>query len=146
MYFHCRRHSCCLRPSVTRRLCKADVPFEFSVAQKTFPAGQYKIPADVKTHIVALYNADDRRVLFFAGAPILSPNGGDPGLEFVHLQDGTVYLSELWIDGSAGYRLSVPKRLRVMAANRPAARSHNNSIRPTTISEFTIPTRISWEH
>jgi len=29
---------------------------------------------------------------------------------------------------------------------RPAARSHNNSIRPTTISEFTIPTRISWEH
>jgi hypothetical protein len=100
---------------------KVDVPFEFSVAQKTFPAGQYKIAADVKTHIVALYNAEDRRVLFFAGAPILSPNGGDPGLEFVHLQDGTAYLSEFWIDGSAGYKLSAPKRLPVMAANELAS-------------------------
>jgi hypothetical protein len=100
---------------------KADVPFEFSVAQKTFPAGQYKIAADVKTHIVALYNADDRRVLFFAGAPILSPNGGDAGLEFVHLQDGTVYLSEFSIDGSAGYKLAVPKRLPVMSASRLAS-------------------------
>src|SRR5450631_3550415 len=92
--------------------------------RKPFRPANTKLPRTSRLTLSRCTTPTIGECFFFVGAPILSPNGGDPGLEFVHLQDGTVYLSEFWIDGSTGYRLSVPKRLRVMAANRPAARSH----------------------
>jgi hypothetical protein len=104
---------------------KADVPFEFSVGQKAFPAGEYRV-AEVAPHTLTLRNTNNGLAIVFLTKPMLSLAGSTPKLEFEELEDGRVVLSEVWANGGTGYKLHVPRRLPALAQNRPAGSSPRN--------------------
>src|SRR5882724_5003950 len=97
---------------------KVDVPFEFNVGQKTFPAGEYRV-AQVATHVLALRDGNNRFLTFVLTQPMSSDNRVTPKLRF-KVEDGRHVLSEAWADGGMGYLFSVPKRLIGVVQNRPA--------------------------
>lgn len=97
---------------------KADIPFEFNIGKKTFPAGEYRV-VKIAPHTLALRNGNDRFLASIVTAPVLSLNArSTPKLKF-EFADGQYVLSEVWPSGSStGYQLSMPKRFTSFAQNR----------------------------
>ena len=107
--------------NVGQLVLKADVPFEFRVGEKTFPAGEYRV---IRTapHTLALRDSKDGFLASVVTGSVVSLTPrSTPKLKF-ELEDGQYALSEVWPSGTTtGYQLSMPKRLPVFAQKRPAA-------------------------
>ncbi len=99
-------------------ILKADVPFEFSVGKKTFPAGEYQV-AQVATHILALRNSSNGVLAVVLTAPMLTQNPKYSAKLRFEVKDGRPVLSEVWTDGMEGYKLFVSNRLPALAQNQP---------------------------
>jgi hypothetical protein len=100
------------------RTIKADVPFEFSVGQNTYPAGQYWI-MQIAPHILALRDGNNAFVALAMTQPMSSLSTFNPKLRF-EIKDGRTALSEVWSDGATGYKLPVSKKHFGLAQNQPA--------------------------
>jgi len=105
---------------VQRLILKVDVPFEFNVGKKTFPAGEYLV-VRIAPYTLALRDSKGRFLTSVGTGTVLSLTArSTPKLKF-ELQDGRYVLREVWPGGStAGYQLSSPKRLNAFAQNHPA--------------------------
>lgn len=106
---------------VEQPVLKADVPFEFSIGKKTFPAGEYGI-VRIAPHTLALRDSSNGFLTSVVTGSVVSLRArSTPKLKF-EFEDGRYALTEVWPDGTAtGYQLSVPKRLASYAQNKPAA-------------------------
>ncbi|HSS96964.1 MAG TPA: hypothetical protein VLK33_08040 [Terriglobales bacterium] len=96
-------------------LLKANVPFDFTVGKKTFPAGEYTV-VRLSAEILSLRSDSNSAVTTFVTSPtaeLVSQN--NPKLKFKTV-GGEYILTEIWPDGgSNGYELLVTKPLNVIA-------------------------------
>jgi hypothetical protein len=92
------------------RVIKANIPFEFSVDGKTFPAGKYRL-VSVSPEVLQLRDAEGRfltGVLTNSVETLDAP--GNPKLRF-YGEDGRYVLTEVWHNDLIGQRLPLPKSL-----------------------------------
>jgi hypothetical protein len=94
---------------------KADVPFEFTVGKKTFPAGEYHV---VRTapHTLSLRDSNGGVLMSVVTEPVLSLiSRSNPRLKFETV-GGQYILTEVWPEGAhTGYELLAQKRPNVIA-------------------------------
>jgi hypothetical protein len=102
-----------------QRTMRATVPFEFTVGNKIFSAGEYSIvnPApdrldvrDSRGHLLALLVTHNT-------LPPINNNNGGPRLIFF-VVGGEHVLAQVWMESSIGYELPSPKPDFVMAKRR----------------------------
>jgi hypothetical protein len=96
-------------------MLKAQVPFEFNVGEKVFPAGEYKV-ARVTPETIALRDSRNGSVVTVVTGSVESPKAhSTPVLRF-ELEDGRYVLTQVWEEGATtGYQLVRPKRLSLIA-------------------------------
>jgi hypothetical protein len=101
------------------RVIKANIPFEFSVGSKTFPAGRYRL-VSVSPAVLQLRDAEDHCltvVLTNSVETLKAP--GYSKLQF-YGEDGRYALTEVWQeDFTFGQQLQLPKSM-VKVAKRKA--------------------------
>ena len=95
-----------------------NVPFEFNVGEKIFPAGQYKI-VRTSPDMLVLRDGHDQFLASTVTGPVqardVQPNSK---LRF-EMKDGRHVLSQVWLAGvSTGYQLPAAKRLPMMAQHK----------------------------
>jgi hypothetical protein len=101
-------------------ILKVDVPFEFSVGKKAFPAGEYVV-VQVAPHTLALRDRNDKFLTAVMTASAVSLRIRPASKLKFELKDGRYALSEVWAEGStSGYRLSLPKQQDTLAQNHSA--------------------------
>jgi hypothetical protein len=99
----------------TQLILKVDVPFEFSVGKKVFPAGSYQV---VRTgpYTLALRDGNNEILVSVVTSPVVTRNARyTPALRFEF--DGEQHvLSQVWPGtGTTGYELSIPKSVTYLA-------------------------------
>jgi len=102
-------------------ILKADVPFEFSVGQKTFPAGEYRV-VQIAPHTLTLRDNNNHGFLFpvITGQLWSIEGRPTPQLKFEYAE-GQYALSAIWLEGTTeGHELLVHKRLRGTAQKQGA--------------------------
>jgi hypothetical protein len=99
-----------------RLILKVDVPFEFSVGNKTFPAGSYQV-VRIAPYMLALHDSKNGFLASVVTAPVVSRKARfTPTLQFE--VDGEQHvLSQVWPGSgtTTGYELPVPKRVTYVA-------------------------------
>jgi YD repeat-containing protein len=98
-----------------RLILKVDVPFEFSMGKKTFPAGSYQV-VRIAPYMLALHDSKNGFLASVVTAPVVSRKARfTPTLQFEF--DGEHHvLSQVWPgSGTTGYELPVPKRVTYVA-------------------------------
>lgn len=96
-------------------LLKANVPFEFSVGPKTFPAGEYQV-IRISPQVLTLRASDSSSVTTFVTEPITTLlSRENPKLKF-ETAGGQYVLTEIWPDGAAsGFQLVAKKHVNYVA-------------------------------
>ncbi|HEV3207844.1 MAG TPA: hypothetical protein VGZ28_12885 [Terriglobales bacterium] len=99
------------RAQSIERVIKANIPFEFSVGRKTFPAGNYRL-VSVSPEVLQLRDAEGRVLTWILTNSVETPDApGNPKLLF-YGQDGRYVLTEVWHnDLTIGQQLPLPKSL-----------------------------------
>ncbi len=100
-------------------ILKVDVPFEFNIGMKTFPAGRYFV-TKAAPDTLALRDRNNNTLTTFVTSSAQSLEVQPaPKVKFVRLEDGRNVLTEVWAAGTTfGYQISVPKRLVILAKNQ----------------------------
>ncbi len=95
-----------------------NVPFEFNVGEKVFPAGQYKIVRTAPDMLVLRDGHDQFLASVVAGPVQALGEQPDSKLRF-EMKDGRHVLSQVWLAGaSTGYQLPAAKHLAVLAQHK----------------------------
>jgi hypothetical protein len=106
---------------------KADVPFEFTVGKKTFPAGEYHV---VRTapHTLSLRDSNGGVLMSVVTEPVLSlMSRSNPRLKFETV-GGQYILTEVWPEGAhTGYELLAQKRFNVIAQTPSVAEGQTST-------------------
>ena len=94
---------------------KADVPFEFTVGSKTFPAGEYQV-IRIAEKVLTLRDSDNTSLVSFVTQPIVTLTSRDnPKLKF-QIVGGQHVLTQVWPVGAAsGYELFATKKVNYIA-------------------------------
>ena len=94
---------------ISPRVIKANVPFEFKVGAREFPAGHYSV-TESRQGVLSLQNEQGRAVALMLTHTVESANPVySPKLLFV-ASDGGYALLEVWQgEGTAGEQLARPK-------------------------------------
>ena len=117
----------------TRREMTANIPFSFSVADKTFPAGQYSVtrlnPASDKAAL-AIKSDDGRLSKIFLTVPILDSRMHESAkLVFSHYGD-QYFLAQVWTPAdNTGLAVPQSKSERTLARN-----AGRNKLGQTTVA------------
>ncbi len=107
------------------------VPFEFTAADKTFPAGDYLIVStapdqlsvrDSRGHVLASLVAHS------AGSP--DDNSRPPRLRFYSM-GGAHALAQVWMESSVGYELASPQPVPMMAKRPSPAPPAQSTVQST---------------
>lgn len=100
------------------RTIKANVPFEFLVGSKQFPAGDYFLVSNGQLDM-QLRDAQSRTLAIFHTKPVeSSTRPSKPKLEFL-VTGGDHVLSRVWQEGeNRGQELFLPKSLEVVARGK----------------------------
>ncbi len=86
---------------------KVDVPFEFSFANRSFPAGRYSLLQSAQ-HLLVLQDARGRNLATGFTTRIESPRASSAGKVTFHVVDGQKVFSELWYENdTAGEHIHV---------------------------------------
>jgi hypothetical protein len=86
---------------------KVNVPFEFSFANRTFPAGRYSFLQSAQ-HLLVLQDAQGRNLATGYTTRIESPTASSTGKVTFHVVDGQKVFSELWYENdTAGEHIHV---------------------------------------
>ena len=105
------------RAQSIERVIKANIPFEFSVDGKIFPAGKYRL-VSVSPEVLQLRDAEGRfltGVLTNSVETLDAP--GNPKLLF-YGEDGRYVLTEVWHDDLIGQRLPLRRSLEKMGKRK----------------------------
>jgi hypothetical protein len=133
------------RAQSIERVIKANIPFEFSVDGKTFPAGKYRL-VSVSPEVLQLRDAEGRfltGVLTNSVETLDAP--GNPKLRF-YGEDGRYVLTEVWpADGSIGQQLHLPKTLAT-AGRRKSGHTQSVAADNSRVVDSTNPGEDGNEH
>jgi hypothetical protein len=100
----------------------ADIPFEFNVGSKTMDAGQCQV--GVENPNLILVRCDGHRAASFALTNTVSSNKvEEQGKLVFHRYGDQLFLSQIWIAGSASGRELPPSRSERRAMQTAAAQS-----------------------
>jgi len=96
-------------------ILKADVPFDFIVGTKTFPAGEYYV-SRISAQTLSLRGSNNSFLTTFITEPVMSSfSQSNPKLKFQAV-GGQYVLTEIWPDGAAsGYELFATKKVNYIA-------------------------------
>jgi hypothetical protein len=95
-------------------LVSVEVPFEFNVGNKSFPAGEYWI-SRVAPYTLVLRDRRQRILTAMTVSPVEERWRTTPVLRF-QAENGRHLLLEVWPGGSrSGFQLSLPRRRVVLA-------------------------------
>jgi len=99
----------------SEQILKADVPFDFTVGKKSFPAGEYTV-SRTSPQILSLRSTDGGVLAVFLTEPLISRNSkANAKLRFETI-GGQYALTEVWAEGaSTGYQLLTSKRISYVA-------------------------------
>lgn len=102
----------------SRTLVKANIPFEFSVGAKSFPAGQYSVVQPLQ-NMIALRDEQGRDVALAFTQEVEQGhlNGEKPLLRFVSVGDHN-QLAEVWVLNQATGQRLIGSRLGSTIAER----------------------------
>lgn len=82
-------------------IVKVDIPFEFSVGNKAYPAGHYSL-AEIRQHIIALYDDSGRNIAMVLAYDVQPSLEGPAGSELkFDVVDGRRVLAEVWTGGES---------------------------------------------
>lgn len=102
----------------SRVILKVDVPFEFSVGKKVFPAGSYQL-VRISPHMLALHDSKNNLLTYVVTTPVVSREVRRAALKFGFNGEQHV-LSQVWAgNATTGYELSIPKRVTYLAQKQP---------------------------
>ena len=97
----------------SQTILKADVPFDFTVGKKTFPAGEYDV-VRITSQTLGLRGSDRRFLTTFVTEQVTSPMSySTPKLKFEAV--GGQYVLSGIDSANAGYELFVKKPLNIIA-------------------------------
>lgn len=99
----------------SQQILKADVPFDFTVGKKSFPAGEYSVTRTAPQTLI-LRNSHRGILMVVLTQPLISWNSQqNPKLKF-ETTGGQYVLTEVWPNGaSSGYELLTRKRVNYIA-------------------------------
>jgi hypothetical protein len=85
----------------TGTIAKVTIPFEFSIGDRTYPAGKYSL-TEVRQHVLALYDARGRNVAMVLAYDVQPTTevSNISELKFDVL-DGRHVLAEVWTEGDS---------------------------------------------
>jgi hypothetical protein len=86
-------------------LLKADVPFDFTAARKTLPAGQYMVERDSAAGLITIRSVDGRNAAMAITTGESSIVARQTGTLVFHRYGRKYFLSEVWTPGYDGRRL-----------------------------------------
>jgi hypothetical protein len=114
--------------AATGTIAKANIPFEFSIGDRTYQAGNYSL-AQLNQNLVALYDGNGHNVgLVLASVETTFQPPTDPKLKFA-LVNGRHVLTEVWTAGeSTGFVFAV-KGSKFPAQELPSMMSGDDTIR-----------------
>jgi hypothetical protein len=89
------------------RVVSATIPFEFIVADKTMPAGDYSIDCDLSHQLVNIESRqhDGRNAIRLTNLVEGKTGVTSPRLVF-NEREGRYFLAQVWTGGSMGYQLN----------------------------------------
>jgi len=96
---------------------RINIPFDFSFAGQTFPAGEYSV-TQPSQHMVALRDANKRTIAqsLSSGIQPITPVDG-PNVRFIS-ENGQHILSEVWMQDFAGEQMAKSKASADLLAKR----------------------------
>ena len=98
-----------------RLILKVDVPFEFSVGKKTFPAGSYQL-VRIAPYMLALHDSKNGFLASVVTSPVVSRKARFTATLQFQFDGEHHVLSQVWPgSGTTGYELPVPKRVTYVA-------------------------------
>jgi hypothetical protein len=96
-------------------ILKVDVPFEFNVGKKTYPAGSYQIVRTAPYTLALRDSKNEFLTSVVTGSIVSGQARSAPALRFEVDGDQHV-LSQIWpASGTTGYELYIPKRVTYLA-------------------------------
>jgi hypothetical protein len=97
------------RAQHSERVIKANIPFEFSVGSRTFPAGEYRL-VSVSPAVLQVRDAEDRCLTVVLTNAVETLKAPDSSKLHFYNQDGRYALTEIWQeDFTIGQQLQLPK-------------------------------------
>ena len=106
---------------------RVNVPNDFVVEDKVFPAGEYSIfatPSTIDSPSLLILRGRNGRSMIFNTMIARSANAADSTQLVFNIIDGTHFLSKIWLKGEIRSN-EIPKsrfEKRLIAANKPAHR------------------------
>ena len=114
--------------AATGTIAKANIPFEFSVGNRTYPAGNYSL-AQPSQNLIALYDENGRNVgLVIAPVETTFQPPTDSKLKF-ELVNGRHVLTEVWTAGETTGSVFMVKGSKSLAQELPSMMSNNDAVR-----------------
>lgn len=114
--------------AATGTIAKATIPFEFSVGDRTYPAGNYSL-AELRPNLIALYDENGRNVsLVLASVETTLEPPADSKLKF-ELVNGRHVLTEVWTAGETTGSVFAVKGSKALAPEPSSAVSRDDSTR-----------------
>lgn len=112
----------------TGTIAKVTIPFEFSVGDRTYPAGRYSL-TELRQHVIALYDDRGRNVAMVLAYDVQPTTevSAVSQLKF-EVVDGRRVLAEVWTEGdSTGLALPLKEVARSKQQVSSANVSHDES-------------------
>jgi len=92
------------------------VPFEFQIANKTLPAGEYIVSSDHEQVWLRVYRGDTVAVV--QSNRVEQDGGGNTGKVLFNCYEKLCFLSQLWLPDAAGAREILTSKSEKQAARR----------------------------
>jgi hypothetical protein len=114
--------------AATGTIAKASIPFEFSVGDRTYPAGNYSL-AELSQNLIALYDQSGHNVgLALASVETTFEPPADSKLKF-ELVNGRHVLVEIWTAGESSGSVFAVKGSKTLAPQPSVIMSRNDAAR-----------------
>ncbi len=97
-------------------LMEANIPFDFTVGQKTLPAGRYTVDRGLVPTAVVIRSEDSKKAVIVIVQAAYSNAWHDTGSLVFDRYGSSYFLSQIWTPGRDGRSLPPGKREREMAA------------------------------
>jgi hypothetical protein len=80
-------------------ILQANVPFEFTMGNKTMPSGEYLVDPSLNANVMVFRSADRKHSYLIMGTAVTSPAGQRAPKLVFHRYGNQYFLSEVWTRG-----------------------------------------------
>ena|ERR1051326_9058444 len=112
---------------------KANIPFDFSVGDKTLPAGAYTVAASTTPDVLLIRREDCRAAAMVVALRMPTEQGEDQTKLIFHRYGDQYFLAQVWSTGDSGVReLPKSRTEREMIKSR-SKRLARNAVEPEVV-------------